>query len=96
VAREIRTRTTIETESISVIACRQVFRGECERCGSELEVPTAETAGSLIETLIETLPEALPKRLQPEGTWGRARQGLVMSLKSLLRFLENKGTPPRS
>jgi hypothetical protein len=100
VAREIRTRTTIETESISVIACRQVFRGECERCGREVEVPSAKTGGSLIGTLIgtpiDTLPEALPKRLQPEGAWGRARQGLVMSLKSLLRFLENKGTPPRS
>jgi hypothetical protein len=92
VAREIRTRTTIETESISVIACRQVFRGECERCGREVETPTAETGGSLIGTPIE----ALPRRLQKEGAWGRARQGLVMSLKQLLRFLENRGTPPRS
>ena len=91
-ARKIRTRTTIETESISVIAWGQVFRGGCERCGREVEMPTAETAGSLIETL----PEALPRRLQRDGSWDRARQGLVTSLKLLLRFLENTGTSHRS
>jgi hypothetical protein len=87
-AREIRTRTTIETESISVIACRQVFPGGCERSGGEVEGLTAETA--------RTLVEALPKRLQQAGPWGRARNGLVMSLKSLLRFFEIPGTPPHS
>jgi hypothetical protein len=87
VAREIRTRTTIETESVSVITCRQVSREGCERGGHE-EMPIAETAGSLIE--------ALSKPLQPEGSWDRARQGLAMRLKALLRLLENTGTPPRS
>ena len=86
-AREIRTRTTIETESVSVITCRQVSRVGCEPCGHE-EMPRAETVRSLID--------ALPTPLQSEGSWNRARQGLAMRLKALLRLLENTGTPPRS
>jgi len=89
-AREIRTRTTIETESISIIACRQVIGDGCERCGREVEMAAVEIVPSLIGTL--------PHPLQRGGPWLRARHGLVTSLKTLLRYLENAdtGTPPHS
>ena len=81
--REIRTRTTIETESISIIACRQVFHGGCE---------VEATAAAVVDSLVE----AQPPSLQSVGLWLRARHGLVTSLKTLLRFLEATGSPPHS
>lgn len=89
-AKEVRTRTTIETESISIIASRQVFQGGCERCGRGAERSEADKAHSWMEVL--------PKRLRREGPWSQARQGLVTSLKALLRFLEDrdKGKPTHS
>ncbi len=86
-AREIRSRTTIETESVSIIACRQVVGDGSERGGREVEMAAAEIVRSLIGTV--------PHSLQRGGPWLRARHGLVTSLKTLLRYLENAdtGTP---
>jgi hypothetical protein len=90
-AREIRTRTTIETECISIIACRHAFSARCQRCGYETEVPTQEGTRQGLEVPRRALGSA------GKLDWAkRARHGLVVSLKSLVSLLETKGRHPHS
>jgi hypothetical protein len=89
--RKTHTRTTIETDRISIIACRHPSHDCCELCGHELET----SGGKLMRSLMKIAPKYLEPASRGKPPWGRARQGLVMGLKSLLRFLET-GTQPNS
>jgi hypothetical protein len=89
--RKTHTRTTIETERISIIACRHISYGRCELCGQELET----SGGKLTRSLMKIAPKYLEPASCGKPPWERARQRLVLGLKSLLRFLET-GTQPNS
>jgi len=85
--RESRTRTTIETERISIFACHDSLRGWCERCGREVGMSVSQTPA--------TLQQEFPGGAEQGHLWG-ARSRVVMGLKALVRLLETTGTRPHS
>jgi hypothetical protein len=83
-ARDRRTRITIETERILVIARQHAAHGWCARCGQEVElVPSAQAS-----RLLGVGPEQLGGQYQGKLHLEHAKNGLVICLKSLLRFLQ--------
>jgi hypothetical protein len=81
---ERRTRITIETERILVIARQHAARGWCERCGCEVELLPSSQAGRLLNVG----PQQSEGRRQNKVHLVQAKEGLVVCLKSLLRFLQ--------
>jgi hypothetical protein len=83
-----RTQITIETERLLVIARQHTIRAWCEKCGSEVEF--------LAQDKSRSLPPSVPEQLEAEYAaklhLGRAKDGLVICLKSLLRLIESAGT----
>ena len=91
-AKERRTRITIETERILIMARQHAARGWCERCGGEVELLPSAEAGRLLEVH----PEQLTGLKQSKLHLGKAKEGFVICLKSLLRFLQSANVQPRS
>ena len=85
---ETRTRTTIETEYISIVASRQAVRGWCERCGHEVEMLRIEAA----RQFLESRPDKYGCRGQSKLHLQEAKDGLVICLKSLGRLLQLPGS----
>jgi hypothetical protein len=83
-AAENRQRITIETERILVVARQHGSRGWCERCGREVDLLTSEQACRLLEVTPEMIDRSGHGKLHLE----RAKDGLVICLKSLLKFLK--------
>jgi len=83
---ESRTRITVETERILIIATGDTVRGWCEKCGCEVEMSSTETAGGATGRLPVTLE--LRRR--------RAKDGLVGCMKSLLHLLKTVRGQPKS
>jgi hypothetical protein len=82
-----RQRITVETERVVIIASRYAVRGWCERCGHEVEMLSADRA----QQFFEIGHEQFEARDQSKLHLGRAKDGLVVCLKSLLRFLQRAG-----
>ncbi len=82
-AADRRTRITIETERILIIARQHAAFGWCERCGAEVELLPSSHAGHLLHAAQEQLQGQHQGRLHLEEVKG----GLVICLKSLLRLL---------
>lgn len=78
------TRITIETERILIIARRHAARGWCERCGAEVELVASADASHLLHLAQEQLQWQNPGNLHLK----EAKDGLVICLKSLLRFVQ--------
>jgi|SRR4051812_27202870 hypothetical protein len=89
---ETRTRTTIETEYISIIASRQRVVGWCERCGHEVQMLSLEAA----RQFLESRPDKYERRGQSKLHLQEAKDGLVICLKSLARLLQLPGSNPDS
>jgi len=89
---ETRTRTTIETEYVSIIASRQKVRGWCERCGHEVEMLSVEAA----RQFLESRPDKYERRGQGKLHLQEAKDGLVICLKSLVRLLQLPRSTQRS
>lgn len=78
------TRITIETERILIVARRQSQRAWCERCGGEVEFVPSQQA----RRVLDVAPEPPRPEHRTQFHVERARNGLAVCLKSLLRFLE--------
>lgn len=81
-AMERRTRITIERERILVIARQHAVRGWCEKCGCEVELVPSNKAGQFLDI------GPLDRRHSSKLHLVQAKEGLVVCLKSLLRFLQ--------
>lgn len=79
-----RTRITIERERILVLARQLSTRGRCEKCGHEVEFLKQEQVGPILESVSGAWGEPSQERLHLE----QAKDGLVVCLKSMLRFLK--------
>ena len=75
-------RVMVETERILIIAHGCGARGWCEKCGSVVEMLTADVARQLLEVGSEQLKDQSQSKLH----LGRGRNGLIVCLKSLLRL----------
>jgi hypothetical protein len=89
-AADRRTRITIETERILIIARQHAAYGWCERCGLEVELLPSAQASRLLQVTEEQLKGQHHGKLHLE----QAKDGLVICLKSLLRFLQAAGGQP--
>lgn len=87
-----RTRITIESERLLIVAKRESARAWCERCGVEVELVKHGKAGRVLESLPEDRGRFGAGRLLLQ----LARSGLVVRLKSALRFLKVGSKDPRS
>jgi len=75
---EIQTRITIETERILIVVRHHATRGWCDRCRGEVELLHSDHAGDVLAIARERL----------EGLHlGKAKDGMVVCMKSLLRLL---------
>jgi len=83
-AADRRTRITIETERILIMARQHTARGWCERCGAEVELLPSAHASRLLHMAQEQLQRQNRGNLHLE----EAKDGLVICLKSLLRFVQ--------
>jgi hypothetical protein len=82
-----RTRITIQTERILIMARQHTARGWCERCGGEVELlPSAHAT-----RLLNVAQEQLQARQQGKLHLKQAREGLVICMRSLLRLLQAAG-----
>jgi hypothetical protein len=86
-AGDRRTRITIETERILIIARQHAAHGWCERCGQKVKLLPSVQASRLLRVASEQLGGLDQSRLHLE----QAKDGLVICLKSLLRFLQPAG-----
>jgi hypothetical protein len=89
-AADRRTRITIETERMLIVARQHSAHGWCERCGAEVELLPSAQASQLLHVAQEQLQGLHQGRLHLE----EAKDGLVICLKSLLRFLQGAGGQP--
>jgi hypothetical protein len=85
-----RTRITIESERLLIVAKREPARAWCERCGVEVELVKPGIASRVWERLSENRGRVGPGRLLLQF----AKRGLVIRLKSTLRFLRLGGSDP--
>jgi hypothetical protein len=75
---ENQTRITIETERILIVVRHHSRRGWCDRCGREVELLQSDHARDVLAIARERL----------EGLHlGKAKDGMVVCMKSLLRLL---------
>lgn len=85
---EHRWRIGIETERILVVTLRNTTVGWCERCGQKVELLSAQSAEQFLGLSLD--------RIEKEGRrkfhLRRAKDGLVICLKSLLHFLQSADT----
>jgi hypothetical protein len=83
-----RTRITIESERVLVVAGKQTIRRWCETCGCEVDVRDQEQAGPDLDVLSREGSETCSggPHLHP------SKSGLAMGLKSILQFLKAAGT----
>ena len=84
---EDRTRITIETEKVLILASQQATHGWCQKCGQEVQLVTAHQAKGSFKIVTEQLKAARQSKLH----LGQAKNGLVICLKSLLRLLQATG-----
>ena len=77
------TRITIETERILVIARQHATRGWCKRCGADVEFLPSKQAGDLLED-----PEQMQGKHRNQLHLGQTKNGLLICVKSFLRFLQ--------
>jgi hypothetical protein len=91
-AADRRTRITIETERILIIARQHAAYGWCERCGLEVELIPSAQASHLLHLAEERLHRQQQGKLHLE----QAKGGLVVCLKSLLRLLQAATGQPGS
>jgi hypothetical protein len=89
---ESRTRITIETERILIIARQHAAYGWCERCGQQVELLPSAHAGHLLQLAQDQLQARHQGKLHLE----EAKGGLAICLKSLLRFLHAASGQPNS
>lgn len=80
-----RIRITVETERILFIARQHATRGWCDRCGQEVELLPEKQAGQF-RNMVRDQRE---KRHQSRLHLGQAKDGLVICVKSMLRFLQS-------
>jgi hypothetical protein len=86
-AADERTRITIETERILIMARQHATYGWCERCGQQVELLASDHASRLLHVAQDTLQGQHQGKLH----LGEAKDGLVICLKSLLRLLQSAG-----
>ena len=86
-AADQRTRVTIATERILIIAREHSVYGWCARCGQKVELLPWVQASRLLRVAPEQLAGLDQSKLHLE----QARDRLVICLKSLLRFLQPAG-----
>jgi hypothetical protein len=86
-AADRRTRITIETERILIMARQHAAYGWCERCGQQVELLPSAHASRLLHVAEEQLQGRHQGKLHLE----QAKDGLVICLKSLLRLLQVAG-----
>ena len=79
-----RTRITVESERILVVARQRAAREWCARCGAEAEFLPSSEARRVLDTASEPPAELHRKGFHLVGRNG----GLAVCLRSLLRFLE--------
>lgn len=84
-APDRRTRITVETERILIVARQHATPGWCERCGQEVELLPADQAGQFREVV----RDQQERQHQSSLHLGQAKDGLVICVKSLLRFLQS-------
>jgi hypothetical protein len=76
---------TIETERLLVIARQHAVRGQCERCGHEVEFLPSNQVRPLLD---QTSGKLLEQHRNNLHRW-LAKDGLILvCVKSLLRFLQ--------
>jgi len=80
---ENRTRITIETERTLILAGKHSVRGWCHKCGTEVEFLPSLQAVHLLEG-----SKDLRRRVTAEVHLNRAKDELLICLKSLFRFLQ--------
>lgn len=78
------TRITIETERILLLVRKQLVRGGCEKCGSEVGVEGAIEA----ERLLRSIPGQLHEKSESRLHLQRAKDGLIVCARSLLLFVK--------
>lgn len=81
---ERRTRITIETERILIVASQRATRGWCRGCGREVEFVSQEQIGHLLGTSSQQPARWSQKKVHLQ----QAKDGLAICMKSLLRFLQ--------
>jgi hypothetical protein len=81
-----RSRVTIETERILIIARHHAVVGWCERCGAEVQLLRSGHAANALQGV----PEPWGQQLSGKAHLSHAKDGLVICLRSLLRFLQAK------
>jgi hypothetical protein len=79
-----RTRITVETERILIIARQRAARQWCATCGAEAEFLPSFEARRVLDAATESPAEMQRKGFHLVGKSG----GLAVCLRSLLRFLE--------
>ena len=77
------TRITMETERILIIVQQHAVRRWCDKCATEVESLPSIHAGRLLER-----PEQLKGQYRTEFHLDRAKDELVICLKSLRRLLQ--------
>lgn len=85
---EKRWRIGIETERILIIARTNAARGWCEKCCQEVELLTTKSAERVFGMSLSQIETQTLSKFH----LGRAKDGLVICLKSLLHFLQSVGT----
>ena len=80
---ENQTRITIETERILITVQQHAVRRWCDKCATEVESLPSIHAGRLAEH-----PEALKGHYRSELHLDRAKDELLICVKSLLRLLQ--------
>ena len=79
-----RTRITVETERILIVARQRAAREWCSRCDAEAEFLPSFEARRVLDAAAEPPAELQRKGFHLAGKSG----GLTVCLRSLLRFLE--------
>jgi hypothetical protein len=89
-----RTRITIESEHILIVAKREITRGWCERCGLEVELVNRRGPECVSDVLVGELRKASQDRLSAPHT----ERFLAACLRPLLRLLRaaRNRSPSRS
>ena len=81
-AGERRTRITIETERILVVASQRTIRGWCKQCGHEVEFVAQDQLGHLLGPSAEQPAGLSQNKIHLQ----QAKDGLAICMKSLLRL----------
>lgn len=83
-----RWRIGIETERVLVVTLKNTTVGWCERCGQKVELLTAQSAERFLGLSLDQIENVGQRKFHLR----RAKDGLVICLKSLLHFLQAADT----